>query len=190
MSPLHYWQYFAALETDLANTCRFVEVCDENMGTYSVEYARLLLSAGAEIDVLSKVLAQEHSLPIAPRNIDGYRTALTGRFSELPFLKVVIPRYGREVSPWRDWANGVNPDWWRAYNDVKHERNVNFKKASLSNALGAVAGVFVLVCYVCHKELRENRAAPWPSLLTLEPALNSRLRNDLRPGYVLPDFQA
>jgi hypothetical protein len=189
MSPLHYWQYFAALESDLAATCRFVEVCEENMGTHSVEFARLLLSAGAEIDVLAKVLSQEHELMISPKNIDGYRTALVNRFAELPFLKVLIPRYGREMTPWREWANGKNPDWWRAYNDVKHERNVNFKKASLANALGAVSGVFVLVSYICHKELRESRATPWPSLLTLDPALNSRLRNDLRPGYVLPDFQ-
>ncbi len=189
MNPLHYWQYFVALESDLAKASRFVEISDDNMETYSVEFARLILSAGSEVDVLAKVLSDQHDLIIVPSNIDGYRKAITARFQEFAFLSVRIPRYARELKPWREWHDGKNPTWWRAYNDIKHERNVNFKQATLSNALNAVAGVFALVCYICQKELRANLAEPWPELLSLDPELNSRIRNDLRPGYVLPDFK-
>lgn len=189
MNPLHYWQYFVALEGDLAKTSRFVEISDDNMETYSVEFARLILSAGSEVDVLAKVLSEQHRLPIKPTNIDGYRKAITDRFRGFSFMSVRIPRYARELKPWREWHAGKNPSWWRAYNDIKHERNVNFKQATLSNALNAVAGAFVLVCYICQEELRANLAEPWPELLSLAPELNSRIRNDLRPGYVLPDFK-
>ena len=63
---LHYWQYFAALEADLAATARFVELASANMACYSVEFARILLTAGSEIDVLCKVLCQEHRQPVRP----------------------------------------------------------------------------------------------------------------------------
>ena len=189
MIPLHYWQYFVALEGDLAKTSRFVEIADDNMETYSVEFARLILSAGSEVDVLAKVLCDQHALVVKPKNIDGYRQAIVARFPEFAFLSIRVPRYGRELKPWREWANGFNPAWWRTYNDIKHERNVNFRKATLEAAIASVAGVFSLACYICAKELRANLTEPWPQLLSLDPTLNSRIRNDLRPGYVLPDFQ-
>ena len=53
---LHYWQFFLAIEADLANTARYVEFADQNMGTYSIEYVRILLSAGSEVEVVAKLL--------------------------------------------------------------------------------------------------------------------------------------
>ena len=185
---LHYWQYFVALESDLAKATRYVEIAESNMATYSVEFARLILSAGSEIDVLAKVLCDQHQLPVSPQNIDGYRKAITGRFAEFVWLQIRVPRYALQVLPWRTWHDGKNPEWWRAYNDIKHERHINFAHATLKNALHSMAGLFSLVCYVCHQELRANEAAPWPELLSLDPSLNSRIRNDRRPAYVLPDF--
>lgn len=186
---LHYWQYFVALEADLERTARFVEPTQENFETFSVEFARILLAAGSEVDVIAKVLCESHGLQILPRNIDGYRAALVPRFPELPWLHIFAPRYDLDLLPWRDWHEGKNPTWWRAYNDVKHERGKNFPSATLQNALNSVAGLFVLVSYYYHRELRANVTRPWPSLLTLDPQLSSRERNDLRPGYILPDFR-
>lgn len=186
---LHYWQYFVALEADLERTTRYVEPTEENFGTFSIEFARILLAAGSEVDVLAKVLCETHQLEITPRNIDGYRSALAPRFPELPFLQIQVPRYGFSMLPWREWHDGKNPPWWRAYNDIKHERGKNFPSATLRNALHSVAGLFTLVCYLYHRELRANTARPWPGLLTLDPGLNQRERTDLRPGYILPDFR-
>jgi hypothetical protein len=81
MRNIHYWQYFVALEADLAATARYVEPTSANMACYSVEFARILLTAGSEVDVLCKVLCQEHQLPVRPVNIDGYRAAITKRFA-------------------------------------------------------------------------------------------------------------
>lgn len=186
---LHYWQYFVSLEADLERTTRFVEPTEENFGTFSVEFARILLAAGSETDVLAKVLCETHRLEITPKNIDGYRTALAPHFQGLASLQIQVPRYGLVLLPWQEWSERKNPSWWRAYNDVKHERGKNFPSATLGNALNAVAGVFALVCYLCHRELRANMARPWPVLLSLDPQFNSRERNDLRPGYMLPDFR-
>ena len=54
-----HWQYLIAIESDLENTARYVEVAEDNFGTYSVEYSRILLSASSEIDVISKSVCRE-----------------------------------------------------------------------------------------------------------------------------------
>jgi hypothetical protein len=158
------------------------------MACYSVEFARILLAAGSEVDVLCKVLCQEHRLPVRPLNIDGYRAAITARFPEFTKLEIRVPRYGLVRLPWQRWDENRNPNWWRSYNNVKHERHGHFANAILRNALDVVAGLFVLVSYLCEKELRARTALPWPQMLTLDPSLSSDFRTNVRPGHVLPDF--
>ena len=185
---LRYWQYFLALESDFTSTTRFVEVADANMHTYSIEFARLILTAGSEIDVLAKVLCQRHGLVVTPSNIDGYRQAITARFSGFTTLEIRLPRVAMTILPWSDWSSSTNPSWWRAYNDIKHERNANFPKASLHNALYCMAGLFTLVCYCCEREVMGRIAQPWPQFFSLDPALSGVEGSDYRSGYKLPDF--
>jgi hypothetical protein len=97
--------------------------------------------------------------------------------------------YGLVRLPWQQWDRGENPNWWRSYNDVKHERHGHFASANLENALDAVAGLLVLVSYPCEKELRARTALPWPQMLTLDPSLSSYIRKNARTGHILPDFR-
>jgi len=158
------------------------------MACHSVEFARILLTAGSEVDVLCKVLCQEHGLRVSPVNINGYRAAITAQFPGFTKLQILVPRYGLVRLPWQPWDHSRNPNWWRSYNDVKHERHGHFASANLENALDAMAGLFVLVSYLCEKELRARTALPWPQMLTLDPSLSSDISTNLRPGHVLPDF--
>jgi hypothetical protein len=185
---LHYWQYFVVLEADLATTARYVEWADPNMDCYSIEFARILLSAGSEVDVLCKLLCQKYSLTIKPSNINGYRKAITTKFPNFTGLEIKVPRYDMNLLPWEDWNRAENPTWWRAYSDVKHERQNNFAEENLRNALEEVAGLFVLVSYICYRELHARAAIPWPQMLTLDPSLSPVHRTDMRPGYRLSDF--
>ena len=85
---LRYWQYFIAVEEDLARTTRFVEPVEANLATFSVEFARILLAAGSEVDVLAKVLCEREGLTLKPSNIDGYRKALVPHYPGLTTLEV------------------------------------------------------------------------------------------------------
>lgn len=188
--PLHYWRYFVALENDLAKTARFVEIAQANQSTYSIEYARLLLAAGSEVDVLCKVICEQHQLALPDRpTITHHRTAIMGKLPQLAELKVLLPTYGRELLPWSDWKTQDSPDWWKAYNSVKHQRHEHFGLATQANALLSVAAAFVLVAHLCHRELREKRAQPWPELMTLDPALSPALGRNLVPGHLIPGLQ-
>lgn len=55
----HYWQYFLAIEQSLRETARFVDFSKDNLDTYSIEFARILLTAGSEIDVICKMLCKQ-----------------------------------------------------------------------------------------------------------------------------------
>jgi hypothetical protein len=205
---LLHWQHFTALESDLSAAFRYIEPEGANMDCYSTELSRILLAAGSEVDVLCKVLCEAHSVRVvAPNagghpnsrhpNIKDYSKAITSRFPDFTKLKVFIPRYGMTLEPWISWDQPdpnlpgcrVSPAWWTSYNDVKHKRHTDFHKANLRNAIDSMAGLFVLVCYICNQEIKDLTAKPWPQLLDLDPGLSSRLKNDKRPGHILPDFR-
>jgi hypothetical protein len=68
-----------------------------------------------------------------------------------------VPQYELSLTPWNEWLQDKNPDWWRAYNDVKHKRHDYFADANLKNTLNAVAGLFVVVWYLHHEESNRKK---------------------------------
>jgi len=146
-----HWQYYLTVVDDLVTLSRYVEITPSNYGTHSVELVRLLLTVGSEIDVVAKVLCQSVRSDTPVRNIDDYRDMLVKAFPGLPKVEVSMPKFGLTFSPWAEWEAGMNPSWWRKYNDVKHERNVCFADANLENTLLASAGLCVLVCHLYHE---------------------------------------
>lgn len=59
MGTYRYWQHFLALEADFAVTSRYVEFSQQNFATFSIEYAKLLLAIGSEVDVLCKIICEK-----------------------------------------------------------------------------------------------------------------------------------
>jgi hypothetical protein len=109
-SNLH-WNYFLALEKDLEALSRYIEFCEGNFATFSIELAHLLFAASSEVDVVAKLLC-ECVEPAAPRaNIDNYKTVLLRALPDLPHTKVFVPRYGLWFEPWVNWAGHTNPEW-------------------------------------------------------------------------------
>src|SRR5262245_9042145 len=89
------WNYFIALESDLAQVSRYVEFCKPNLGVFSVELAHLLLSAVSEVDVMAKCLCRLIRATGKLGNIDDYRRGLMeggrqGRIPNLSEVKVLI----------------------------------------------------------------------------------------------------
>lgn len=146
-----HWNYFLALDDDVANLARYVEFSNANYDTYSIEMARLLMSASSEVDVVAKMLCKKISANCTANNIDDYRIVIKPHYPELINYTVVIPRFGLEFVPWQNWLLDKNPDWWKDHNSVKHDRNSNYTKANLRNTLYSIAGLFSLLLF-CYKE--------------------------------------
>lgn len=182
-----YWQYFLAIEADLDATVRFVEPDPKNYETYSIEFAKILLSACSEVDVISKVLAKEIKPGSKPDNINQHRSIILHKYSGLPHVPVTIPRFGITLQPWKSWDSGKNPDWWKSYNSVKHKRHLHFGDANQINALQSVAALFSLLVYLYHRELFHDDLHPWPRLLDLAKNPDAIIPED---QYQLPGFDS
>lgn len=106
-----FWEYFLVIERDLTNTTRFVEPNLDNFGTYSVEFARILLAASSEVDVLCKRLCSLVAASSSAENINDYCRIITNRYPKFTTIEVLIPRYELLRSPWEDWKAYKNPKW-------------------------------------------------------------------------------
>jgi hypothetical protein len=131
--------------------------------------AHLLFAAASEVDVLCRRFCAEIS-PVSGldrRNIGDYKRILTQARRSISKEKIFVPRYGITLTPWANWDDARPapewwespledvPEWWTAYNKVKHERGAHFGKATLKNALNALGGLLVVYfdyqCYSTHK---------------------------------------
>jgi len=154
-SKLH-WNYFLALEHDLDQLSRYVEFAEPNYGVYSIELAHLLFAASSEVDVVAKQLCQLSNPNEHPDNINEYRARILPLLPELPDSEVFVPRYGLSFKPWSNWAEDINPLWWKSYNNVKHQRNVYFNEATLKNALNSLGALLLLTIHYYSRELADQ----------------------------------
>jgi len=173
-TKLLHWNYFLALESDFEHLSRYIEFSKDNYKAYSLEMAHLLLASASEVDVVLKGICKKINLVKNPRNIDKYREIVKPVYPKLCSMKVLIPRYGLEITPWQRWKKkykkNPNPHWWTAYNDVKHDRGNEFKKANLKNTISAITGLYVVLLYYYYDEAENGELIPSPSLLRPEGA--------------------
>jgi hypothetical protein len=159
-----HWNYFLALERDMESVSRYIEFSTSNFQVFSIELAHLLIAATSEVDVVAKLLCKQVS-PVARRGkIHEYKAVLLSAFQDLPTTQVFVPRYGLSFAPWSNWAGQNNPDWWRSYNNVKHERDAYFHEATLKNALNALGALMIITLHFYARDL----AAPAGVVLTLK----------------------
>ena len=140
----NYWQYFLTIEDDLIKLSRFIEFDSENYSTYSIELVRILLVSCSEIDVLLKLLCKELKPDCDCKNIGEYADVILEKIPLIQELEIYIPEYSIKLLPWEGWKKGNKPEWWNDYTNIKHQRQANYKKASLKNALYAVAALYAV----------------------------------------------
>lgn len=47
--------------------------------------------------------------------------------------------------PFAAWKTGKSPAWYRAYNNVKHDRELHFEHATLGHLVEALGAVHILI---------------------------------------------
>lgn len=169
-TPIH-WNYFLALEDDLYQLARYVEFSESNYQTFSIEIARLLLSASAEVDSVLKQLARRIVGTDAPDKIGSYFEPVIGYAPRFVKFEVAIPRHGLLLHPWEDWLKDTPPLWWTAHNKVKHHRHERFAMATLKNCINAMAALLIAVLHLHADEAKEGKLVGLPKLFTVAPEL-------------------
>ena len=161
-----HWNYLLAIERDLETLSRYIEFDERNFRCFSLEIARVILAAGAEVDVVCKQICKMGNPQSSADNILKYRDEIRPRYPGIARFRVSMPRFGLTLHPWEEWeeTDGV-PLWWTAYNKIKHHRDSDYEKASLKNALNAVAALFVVVLYLYRDKAQSGELTPSPQVL-------------------------
>ena len=144
-----HWEYFLSIEADLAACARYVEFNQDNLGSYSVEFARVIVASGAEFDAVAKRLCAVIAPTAKPERITEYYPIIIGKYPKFVDHIVHVARFKMELRPWKSWTQSAAPDWWsKSYNKIKHERDTHFREANLANALDATAGLLLGIVYL------------------------------------------
>ena len=145
--PLRYWDYYSALESDFKKISRYIDFSDDNLKTHSIELTRLILSSCSEIDVILKEICSELDENSKRTNIRDYQKIIKQNLPDLIQEKVNIGFSFFGIQPFKDWEEDRTPNWWKMYNEVKHQRNNFYKEANLENALNSISGLFLCTNY-------------------------------------------
>lgn len=177
---LLYWNYFIALESNLVEISRFIEFSPDNFDTYSIELSHLFLAASSEVDVLCKELCTIVSPSDKATYIEDYRQILISKIPDITTAFVIIPRYSLQITPWKEWSTGKNPQWWIDHNKVKHDRTNNYNRANLENVLNSLSALFIILLFYYKYKSPKIRLDPVPILYTAPRTL---VKRDLILGW-------
>lgn len=151
---LPHWDYYLALEEDLAKCARYVAPEEDNFDTYSIEFAKILLQAGSEIELVAKELCKKINPEISNRKlknmgINNFYPIITSKYHKFKDNILSIPNFNmKDVKPWLCWEEKCPPTWWTAYNAAKHHRGNKFSLTNFKNAIYSVAGLLVIIMYL------------------------------------------
>ncbi|MBU0567456.1 hypothetical protein KJ693_00845 [bacterium] len=140
---------YEILKADLKKIFEYIEPCKSNYNTYSHRTFELLVRACTEVESLCKLVFSKNNKPLGQKgNIKRY-SDLEGAM-KLSEYEVLCYGFNHDpFKPFSSFSDPVrdqrSPSWYRAYNDVKHNRSENFHLASLENIIQAVAAVYVLL---------------------------------------------
>ncbi len=97
-----YWDYYLSLENDLLKTKRFVDFSQEsNLKVNSIEFARIILSSCAEIDMVCKELCKKLNKPKC-NNIKNYRETILAYNSNFNIFNRKVICANIQVSPFKE----------------------------------------------------------------------------------------
>lgn len=140
-----YWTYYLMLENKLIATFNFVEPCENNLSTYSNEYASLIQSVGAELDEFFKVYC---SFPLYEhKKITDYANYIFQNEPSTISTELLICERKYSITPFSSWnlaCPAKSLSWWQAFDNIKHSRTTHFSDASLNNALNILGALFIL----------------------------------------------
>ena len=167
------------LEEDCRELFKCIEPCSKNGTTFGPALSKLLLACGSEVDVVLKELF-EWADPIkywqAQRSKKGFSKRLTindyksfvREEREWSFRGVEVGLISGDwsVTPWNSlwYAEPESPDWWNAYNNVKHHRAEKYSQATLKATFQSLAALFICVVDLA-RVLNVERLLPTPNLL-------------------------
>jgi len=186
---LPYWDYFLSIESDLAICTRYIEFTHTNYKTYSIELARIIMAAAAEVDNLCKDFCNTINPQHSAKNITEYADLILKTYPKMKKMEIILPDYNIYRKPFYKWQIGKSPKWWKNYNSIKHNRKENYSNANLLTAIDTVGGLLILLLYYYYERNNKTRMdiefGKIPKIINLS---NCTTPVELYPGKVVWNY--
>lgn len=173
----YYAASFELLMRDFRRAVEYVEPTDDHLNVYSHRFFELLLRACTDVESVFRELLVEHKLP--PEDPGKERPTMKHYRALAPILKLdsvqVIPRFWnapKAVVPFAGFSTGDKIIWYDEHHEVKHNRALGFRSATMGNTLTAACGLFALL-----SRIDPDMVAPYGNQIL-----------DRRPALVAKDF--
>ena len=156
------WRFYLNLEKEFINTLNYVELSEDNYSTYSIEYEKLLLSIGSEVDILLKMLCKM----VEGKNLQNIKeyAQILCEYNNLTSTVIICDINKQTYRPFEKWSENSSPTWWKDYNQIKHNRldNDNRKKGNLENVILGMSGLYLLNRF-CFRNIKKSRLEIGPN---------------------------
>ena len=145
-----YVRSFYHFQEELQYLFKYIEPVSGNLNTYSYAIQQLLILVCVEVEANFKAIfrdnkyttKEEHNWTIWDYSRINVSHHLSGYGVEFPQWDVAGHRY----YPFKAWEGNriAVPEWYHAYNHVKHDKDALKEYATFGNLLRAFVGLFVL----------------------------------------------
>lgn len=143
---------------DLYEIFNYVEPCNGNKNVYSHRIYELLLRACTEVESNMKGILTANGIPSNTKFTMKNNYFQLGNACQLDKYKIKFKRWKEDVdfNPFSQWnsTSYSTLTWYKEYNDVKHDRYKDFKKANLENLMNSIAALLCLL----HAQYGEDMA--------------------------------
>ncbi len=138
---------YKLIENDLKKLFEFIEPSDDNFHVYSHRTYELLLRAATEVETNFKRILEANGYNNT-RNLNIYDYYKINQATKLDGYEIILNIWQpqkKTFKPFDNWKTQSTLFWYTAYNDVKHDRHINFNKASIENLINAIGALLSLL---------------------------------------------
>jgi len=150
---LETWNKYVALEKEVEEVIKYIPLSDDHFKVWSMKIGDLLIVLGSDIDSFLKLAIKDEELD-GVENINTIRDKYSPTILDYKetFAKYyeIFPKYifvrptEKRIQPFNDWSLKKEPSWWRAIQQIKHNRYENKEMAELGCLINGLAGLFLL----------------------------------------------
>lgn len=110
--------------------------------TYSPRLYNILQSACGQIENMSRLICDKLTVRYDDGTFPSYYKALNSDKILEKQVAYLVPNY-QTVEPFKI-ESGVTPNWWKNYNETKHNLPDGFLQGNLGNSIYALAALYLL----------------------------------------------
>ncbi len=175
-TPNMYWPVYKNLEKEFLTLANYIHFSDDQLDTYSMYIADLIVRCAIEIEAISKELYCALGGNMTPTDINGnprdlyFDTDCLGLLEQKWFLSkkqidvsainiYFADEKNRTLTPLHKAhkRGDSSSKWQRAYQALKHDRKKSIKKATIENLLHALGSLYILNLYYMDERIDIGR---------------------------------